>query len=205
MASADAKADMPADDPRIIDSSSPTCGWDAIIAYASDQAAEAAANRGPRRTAEIQERYRRYTEWCTTRGHTGVELIIATAVWRDVASHVVSLEPNIVPYHLDPGIEHWVLWYHPDRTVGTSELDSSLFAAHVRAFVPSLQIDDELVAFQNLPQFRSVPQMAHAHVFLRPRTEATAEAVAQLRVERRLRSPWAEAERLGGRGHEVGF
>ena len=63
----------------------------------------------------------------------------------------------------------------------------------------------ELLAFQNLPQFRSVPQMAHAHVFLRPRSDATAAALATLRRQRRMRSPWAEAERLGGRGDEVGF
>ena len=37
--------------------------------------------------------------------------------------------------------------------------------------------------------------MAHAQVFLRPRTEATALAVRELRADRWLRSPWMEAER----------
>jgi len=192
---------------RIIDASSPTCSWDAIRMYAADQAAEAAASRGPRRTESVQERYRRYVAWCASRGHTGVELVLATAVWREVGwlQYRVSLEPNIVPYHVDPGIEHWVLWYHPDDTPGDTDLDSSLFTAHVRVFLPSLQEEEECIAFQNLPQFRSVPQMAHAHVFLRSQTGATAAAVTALRAERRLRSPWAEAERLGSRGAEVGF
>lgn len=210
------------DDPRIIDDASPTCPWDAIQAYAADQEAEAAAQRGPRRTSAIAERYRRYSAWCASRDHTGVDLILATAVWipadadgptelgagvGSLARHAltIALEPNIVPYHLDPGIEHWILWYHPASLPGDSDLDSSLFVPLVRRFLPSLQATDELVAFQNLPQFRSVPQMAHAHIFLRPCTTATAGAVAALRAERRLRSPWAEAERLAGRAAEVGW
>jgi hypothetical protein len=47
--------------------------------------------------------------------------------------------------------------------------------------------------------------MAHVHVFLRPQSEGTTSALTNLRLERRLRSPWAEAERLGGRASEVGF
>ena len=63
--------------------------------------------------------------------------------------------------------------------------------------------EDELVAFQNLPQFRSVPEMAHAHVFLRPLTDVSSVAVRELRAARRLRSPWAEAERA--RSGEAGW
>lgn len=191
---------------RTISSSSPTCPWESIEVYAKNQAEEAAANRGPRRTEAIEERYQRYSRWCSSRGHTGVELILATAVWLTVSGDVqVALEPNIVPYHLDAGISHWVLWYHPSTTLGTTDLDPELIPAHVRLFLPSLRVEDEAIAFQNLPQYRSVPQMAHAHVFLRARTDATANAIAALQAERRIRSPWAEAERLGGRGDEVGF
>ena len=202
------------DDPRIISESSPTCSWEEILAYANDQAAEAAANRGPRRTVTIQDRYRRYSEWCSQRQHTGPELILATAMWQRTGGEdghergsdqhdafTISLEPNIVPYHLDAGIEHWVLWYHPDVTPGGADLDAALFPRHVSHFLPSLRVEDELIAFQNLPQFRSVPQMAHAHVFLRPRTDATALAVAALRKERWMRSPWEEAERQTNNGN----
>jgi hypothetical protein len=194
------------EDPRIISDASPTCSWESIAAYAGDQATEAAAGRGPRRADVIAECYRRYSRWCEERGHTGVDLILSTSVWREVGPNLsAALEPNIVPYHLDPGIEHWVLWYHPDTLPGRTDLDASLFAAHLRLFLPTLREEDELLAFQNLLQFRSVPQMAHAHVFLRPLTDGTAAAVRKLRAERRMRSPWAEAERLGGRGSEVGW
>ena len=183
--------------------------WESIVAYAADQAGEAAADRGPRRTESVQARYKRYLEWCSARGHTGVELIQATAIWRPAAaaggtSVSIALEANIVPYHLQEPISHWVLWYHPDSIPGTDDLQPELYMAHLRIFLPSLRAD-EVVAFQNLPQFRSVPQMAHAHVFLRPQAEATASALDGLRRERLIRSPWAEAERLAGRGHEVGF
>ena len=47
-----------------------------------------------------------------------------------------------------------------------------------RCFGGTLVIGDELIAFQNLPEFRSVPEVAHAHVFLRPRDEANVDARA---------------------------
>ena len=151
---------------RIIPVDAPTCSWEAIQIYGARQAEEAEAGRGPRRTEGIEERYRRYKQWCAERGHTGVELVSATAIWLTAApcgavdgagGARVALEVNIVPYHLDAGISHWVLWYHPDSTPGDADLDGSFFAAHVRLFLPSLRVEDELVAFQNLPQYRSVP------------------------------------------------
>jgi hypothetical protein len=150
-------------------------------------------------------------EWCTARGHTGVELILATAIWQPAdAGHEspgvrIALEVNIVPYHCEDGVSHWILWYDPESLPGTTDLDPALYVPHVRNFLPTLRAADEIVAFQNLPQFRSVPQMAHAHVFIRPRTDATSAALAALRRERLIRSPWAEAERAAGRGDEVGF
>ena len=198
-------------DPRVRPDTSVPASWETIEAYATDQAVEAAAGRGPRRTQAIDARYKRYTEWCATRGHTGVDLILATAIWQSVDAGSerppvrLALEVNIVPYHVADGITHWVLWYHPDSLPGTTDLEPELYLPHLRAFLPSLRAADEVVAFQNLPQFRSVPQMAHAHVFLRPRTDETAAALATLRRERLMRSPWAEHERAAGRGHEVGF
>ena len=183
--------------------------WESIRAYANDQAAEAAAGRGPKRTVEIEERYSRYKRWCEARGHTGVELVLATAAWQrlEMGSHRVALEFNIVPYHLPDGVEHWVLWYHPeDTSLKTDELQRDKCEADANeCFGGTLVIGDELIAFQNLPEFRSVPEVAHAHVFLRPRDEANASTLARLRRDRCLRSPWAENERLGGRGHEIGF
>jgi hypothetical protein len=238
--------------------------WETILAYAADQEGESAAGRGPKRATDIEDRYRRYSQWCAARGHTGVELVLAISMWQSTAGNangmggqhdessgksestkngrggapqlppctpfpsplqqldsvwleggpaappeafasqaVVALEPNIVPYHCEAPIEHWVLWYHPDVTDPSTDLDPQQCAAHVRQFL-SLH-DDELVVFQNLPMFRSVPQVAHAHVFIRPLREGSRVALQQLRLHRRLRSPWVEAERIGGRGAEVGF
>ena len=183
--------------------------WETIEAYAADQVGEAAEGRGPRRTQAVEARYRRYTEWCSSRGHTGVDLILATAIWQAADAGPerhpvrVALEVNIVPYYCEAGISHWVLWYHPDDLPGTADLDPELYLPHLRVFLPALRAADEVLAFQNRPQFRSVPQMAHAHIFLRPRTDATTAALAALRRERLIRSPWAEAERAAGRGDEV--
>lgn len=186
--------------------SDPRASWETIRAFAADQAGEALAGRGPKRTAAVEARYKRYSDWCASRGHTGVELILGTALWKPVGDGGprVALEPNIVPYHVAAGIEHWVLWYHPETTPGGADLDPAAFPSHVRLFL-NVDATEECCCFQNLPERRSVPTMAHAHIFLRPRRPETRSALAKLRAERRLRSPWAEAERLGGRGAEVGF
>ena len=198
--------------------------WETIVAYGADQAGEIAAGRGPRRAQLIEERYRRYSKWCEGRGHTGVQLVLAISMWQSghsvgdnaaIATErnstnaragvcaVVALEPNIVPYECEEPVEHWILWYHPNSTDPSTDLDPDTCAAHVRQFI-SLN-DEELVVFQNALQFRSVPEIAHAHAFIRPLRDESRRQVAQLRGERRIRSPWVEAERIGGRGAEVGF
>ena len=95
------------------------------------------------------------------------------------------------------------LWFDPARGGGEAEEDLLVGLERLAATRRLLFLDvdgkDECCCFQNLPERRSVPTMAHAHVFLR-----SSSALAKLRAERRLRSPWAEAERLGGRGAEVG-
>lgn len=120
------------------DSKHPRASWATICAFADDQIGEAEAGRGPTRTVAVETRYRRYTQWCASRGHTGVDLVLATALWKEVggaASHQggvrVALEPNIVPYHAEAGIEHWVMWYDPALVPGGTDLDPSAFATHV--------------------------------------------------------------------------
>ena len=182
--------------------------WATVLAFARDQAGEASVGRGPKRTTEVEERYNRYKEWCAQRGHTGVELVLILSAWVQVDGRRIALEPNVVPYHLQDGMEHWVLWYHPDDTAPSTNLQGELCENDVRAFFCTCTETlgpDELIAFQNPKEFRSVPEIAHAHVFLRPRTDEHAATLAALRKDRRLRSPWAEAERLGGRAAQVGF
>jgi len=237
--------------------------WETLQAYAADQEGEMAAGRGPQRNPDIEARYRRYFQWAKGRGHTGAQFVIETSQWRgEHGGPWVALEPNIVPYGLEQGIEHWILWYHPGTTPGDADvdlqpgaevqvnlpegcqrgriraarrsssgqqsfdvvLDSGAVVAvgrgqlepggsprrwapvlrHVRLFLPELA-EEEAVIFQNIPSCRSVPELAHAHVFIRPQSAGSREALRQLRLRWRMRSPWAEAERLGGRGREVSF
>jgi len=63
----------------------------------------------------------------------------------------VALEPNVVPYHIEPHIEHWVLWYHPESTSGKADLCADQFVPHLRRFLPSLRAEEEVLCFQNLP------------------------------------------------------
>ena len=92
------------------DSKHPRASWATICAFADDQIGEAEAGRGPSRTVAVETRYRRYTEWCLQRGHTGVDLVLATALWKEVGRKAgkggvrVALEPNIVPYHAEAGV-----------------------------------------------------------------------------------------------------
>lgn len=237
----------------------PRASWEVLEAYAADQRGEVAAGRGPRRAPEIDHRYQRYFAWSKERGVNAPDYLAMTARWKCVAGGPwVALEPNIVPYHLDAGIEHWNLWYHPSTTPGTMDLDMQagsivefastgkrgqvksvrgwaadptcvieVFAEdagdtmvvtrselrpvgwaailqHLRVFLLDVQ-DDEVVIFQNVPEMRSVPQIVHAHVFIRPKTNSTRDALKRHKREWTLVSPWAEHERLGGRGSEVGF
>jgi len=187
------------------------------------------AGEPARTTVAAYERLKRFLAWCAERKHTELEFVMATVFWHTVESDstltvhgeltsitselTVALEPNVCPCHVTPDIEHWSLWYHPKCAAATAGLDPGVCHALLRHFLPSLVPEDELVAFQARPQFRSRlcpnadigTQMAHVHVFLRPRSEGTTSALTNLRLERRLRSPWAEAERLGGRASEVGF
>lgn len=284
--------------------------WQVLTDYAMDQAGEAAKGRGPRRGPAIEERYRRYAKWCAERRHTSVEYLTSAAQWRcEFGGPWVALEPNIVPYDLEPGLEHWNLWYNPSTTRGSAELalqvgdsvdvdlrrkktggspsasddrneshddreddirgsssssssgcihsvrredegaaldhrdaahlhDSAsrgesggrpqplqedvydvtlvksgevitvgrtglrpsgyaVVLRHLRLFLPDLS-DDEVLVFQNIPEFRSVPEIAHAHVFFRTGNTTTRAQLRKLRQEWRRRSPWAEASARKG-------
>lgn len=186
--------------------------WQCLQAYAADQAGELEAGRGPKRMADIEARYQRYFHWAKGRSHAGADYIKVTAQWRcEHCGPWVALEPNIVPYSLDEGIEHWNLWYHPNTKPGSAdllvageELCVSAVLRHVRLFLPDLA-EDEVVIFQNLPHMRSIPSVAHVQVFIRPRSPQTRAVLCELRAAWRMRSPWAENERQGGRGDEVGW
>ena len=39
------------------------------------------------------------------------------------ANRVFALEPCIVPYHVETGVTHWILWHNPAFVGGDVELD----------------------------------------------------------------------------------
>jgi len=193
--------------------SSRPCSWEEVRAYAAAQEAQLAAGLGPRRAPETDAVYELYKRWCDAHSaelrnekcagfSTNALYVLRYTAWeKEKAGAVgVALEPNIVPYTLDAGISHWVLWHHP--TLSAAHGDAELEVRSERRIVAALleaaaleSDEEQLIAFQNVPALRSIPELAHAHVFLRPDL-ATEEGLAlAARLERRgeahaAHSPW---------------
>jgi hypothetical protein len=177
--------------------------WAGIAAYSTNQVEQRAAGLGPMRHPDMEALYTRYKAWIRTQQLDNHGYVATYTRWEPLALDGVArpcaLEPNIVPYHVEPGVEHWVLWHHPDVTAGETELEP---AEELRVLHGLLRADgvaslrpDEVIVFQNVPSMRSIPTIAHSHVFLRPR--ASDEEGARLRAAmdaRRAawsaRSPW---------------
>jgi len=75
---------------------------------------------------------------------------------------------------------------------------------HLRFMLPSLQ-HDEAIVFQNPRQLRREPDFPCVNVFIRTTCKATQNDLDAHRLRWRDQSPWAEHERLLGRGNEVGY
>ena len=69
----------------------------------------------------------------------------------------------------------------------------------LKAAEVDLSVDDCLT-YQNVPELRSLPTIAHSHVFLRTNrlSESSHAALSRMRRRWRDRSPWLQAERTGG-------
>ena len=182
---------------------SSSSSWSTIAAYAADQLGESAAGRGPRRHPNVEADYARYKRDIEGMGLSNHEYLAAHTAWNGRRS---ALEPNLVPYHVEHGISHLVLWHHPDDMDGAStELDPSAELEIVREILGERGCPprpSEAVIFQNVPSMRSVPTIAHSHVFLRPADDEAGRRLAAELAERReawrSRSPFdipAEFER----------
>jgi len=92
------------------------------------------------------------------------------------------------------------LWHHPSKLAGDYELDPGSerrLALDLLALEGCHLQPNEVLSFQNVPSLRSIPTIAHSHVFLRPRpSSAHAATLAKLRHNWRERSPWLT--RAGG-------
>ena len=177
--------------------------WTELLEHAVRQEARFAAGEYPGRDAAGNARYEQYKQWCRARTPplTNAQYIVQYVRWRSSLSAAgrVALEPALAPYLLVDGLEHWILWHHPDELAGDAALDgdaeAALAAELVRAELAGdamLLPSDAIVAFQNVPVLRSLPTIAHAHVFfhLERLPPAGRDALARMRRVWLERSPW---------------
>ena len=180
--------------------------WAELLEHAVRQEARFAAGEYPGRDAAGNARYQRYKEWCRARTPplSNAQYILQYVHWRPSAAGRVALEPALAPYLLADGLEHWILWHHPDELAGDAALDGAAEAALAAELVRAELLpepaagdavrlpSDAIVAFQNVPVLRSLPTIAHAHVFFhRARLPPEGrDALARARRAWLERSPW---------------
>ena len=175
--------------------------WEELHVHAANQSARYETGEYPGRSEAGNTMYDLYKRWCVEHGRmSNAEYVLRYVHWHGGS----ALEPSLAPYLLEEGIEHWILWHHPDRTPGTTELNSEserrTAVLHVGREV-GVRLDlDHVVCFQNVPPLRSIPTIAHSHVFLHVgrMSAASREAVANLRDAWRRRSPWLQQQQSGG-------
>ena len=182
-------------------------GWAELQIHADSQLARYEMGEYPGRSDAGNQIYTQYKAWCSQRGISNAEYILKYVQWQKGC----ALEPCLMPYLLDDGLEHWILWHHPDTPSaaagasievtlpGDVELDREREKDTVLETMEAAsgeKLDRSLViTYQNVKQLRSIPQIAHAHVFFHvPRMPAAAQqALVEMRASWRQRSPWLNA------------
>ena len=179
-------------------------------------------HRLPQRSTASEDNYTAYKEWCARHHVTNEQYVLKYTNWTQVAGQCVSLEPCLVPYHLAPGIHHFVLWHHPPRggndggtnttngssghhghhhdhhdhggacLPGTTDLVPTQELELVQLLLACDVQESEACVFQQLPEHRSIPSIAHAHVFLRCATPELTEVVEQRHNNWLARSPFMQ-------------
>ena len=161
----------------------------------------------PRRTQECHSLYEKYKAWCTQRGLTNAQYVESYANWEDAVvtpgkssdeSGQFAFEPCTFPYHLEADIHHWILWHHPNVVRGTETLEPQEELATVASLLnfPSLTNSHNAICYQNEPSVRSVPTIAHSHVFIREPCEVLLGTLTRRRAEWLLRSPFLQTAKL---------
>jgi len=185
--------------------------WDDVRATAANP-----SGPGLERSPEAASDYRRYRDWMRRRGMDSHANVLKHSHWEP---NGVAFTPNLLPYDLERGISHWVLWHHPQQLAGNSRLNAKdecdlvreLLGREVavaegyrhvrgnfaRAWGPRA---DEIEVFQNVPGKRSIPTIAHVHCFMRPRNDADGAVLSHVLEERRLdwerMQPWLKGDMM---------
>lgn len=170
--------------------------WNELQTHAIYQSARYQAGEYPGRSPEGNAQYDQYKRWCVEHGGmTNADYVLKYVQWHKGS----ALEPSLAPYLLEEGIEHWILWHHPSKTPGDTELerddDARIAMAHVAASSGRAHLDHaHLICFQNVVPLRSIPTIAHSHVFLyvAAMPHATRQAIEVMRRAWRSRSPWLQ-------------
>ena len=136
----------------------------------------------PCRAAGETTLYDKYKRWLVAHELSNPDYIRRHVGWSE---EDVALEPNLVPYNVAEGIEHWTLWFN-DRTY--SDVPSAAEVnRHLMACVPGLAAGDfqggasveadadaaaeaipsSCVWYENHPTLKSIPEIVHLHVFIR--------------------------------------
>ena len=164
--------------------------------------------------------YDKYKRWLVAHEVSNPDYIRRYVGWSD---EDVALEPNLVPYNVAEGIEHWTLWFN-DRTY--SDVPSvAEVNRHLLACVPGLAAGDfqgglsvetdadaaveaqpetitsSCVWYENHPMLKSIPEIVHLHVFIRrENNEEVGGSLDRMREAWVKRSPFLQdVEGVSGR------
>jgi hypothetical protein len=167
--------------------------WQELRQHAGNQSLRYSAGEYPGRSPAGNTQYAVYKAWCRARGITNPQYVIDYVQWHNNS----ALEPALAPYLLVDGIEHWVLWHHPRRLPGKTVLnpdEEQVLALSLLAIEGAHLSKGNVLCYQNVPQLRSLPTIAHSHVFLHVGvlTNASRRLVARMRSRWEQRSPWLQ-------------
>ena len=163
--------------------------WKELYAYSKDQ--QNLTNHPGRVEGSAAELYDQYKGWCEENGLTNAEYVEQYVQWQ----RCVAIEPCLVPYNIAHPAQHWILWHHPGNTPGDTVLEpEEQFRLVQQLLSPeSNLLQSDTICFQNVPTRRSIPTIAHAHVFINTADEAVLRVLADRRKAWQARSPFLNA------------
>jgi hypothetical protein len=140
--------------------------WAHIRRYAEDELGS--LGRKPTRSATAEADHTAYGEYLQSQGLSDHDYVLTQAAWPPSCPDS-ALEPSVAPNQTADGISHWVLWRHPDHLPADIELDpdmeleqlQQLLAAESEGVTPVSVRAEEVIMYQDLPEHRTVPTIAH--------------------------------------------
>ena len=132
--------------------------WKYIAAYAVTPTFDNAPCRKQGNTAL----YDSYRCWLVANDMSNSNYIRRYVAWNDSQ---VALEPNLAPYNVEEGIEHWTMWFN-DASFDAVPASSKDIWVALDSCIPNLPHTDVLF-YENHPEHKSIPDIPHVHVFIR--------------------------------------